>query len=415
MRVGRLILIIGMLLAALLAVASPFVVAAERPESAGAGDYAIRVRASGTYAGDGVILPVWETLEARYAAADQEFTVEYWFKLSPGYDSNGRELFDHHQPSQPGFWTAFQDGNLWAGTDSRPDSDDTAIHLQTGAGFNDGQWHHYALVRDLAANPDRLCLYLDGVDTCYEDGGGWEPVRDDLRPVANRNGNDSDNLPAYAIGGRVSGAGQIEATIDEVRVSDVARYRANFTPVAAPFGVDANTVILYHFDEGSGNTTAGLSSLSGLGLDGKLVKTYDDYNYQVLDPAVGAEATWLSQMWASGRFGASSASLALLSPNGQELWRTASLYPIRWSSQGVSQVSLSYSTDGFVSKIYPIAVTSAGASVYTWTTPITPSNSVRVRVSDAASPTVFDDSDANFVLTDVFYSVYLPILLKEWP
>ena len=37
---------------------------------AASGDYAIRVHASGAYSDDGVIVPVFEALEARYAAAN---------------------------------------------------------------------------------------------------------------------------------------------------------------------------------------------------------------------------------------------------------------------------------------------------------------------------------------------------------
>lgn len=46
--------------------------------------------------------------------------------------------------------------------------------------------------------------------------------------------------------------------IDEVRISDTVRYAncCDFTPPTPPFVPDSNTVALYHFDEGSGNTTA---------------------------------------------------------------------------------------------------------------------------------------------------------------
>jgi hypothetical protein len=50
--------------------------------------------------------------------------------------------------------------------------------------------------------------------------------------------------------------------------------------------------------------------------------------------------------------------------------------------------------------------------VYTWTTPLTPSTTTRVRVADSVDPAIYDDSDANFVLTDTIYPVYLPAVLK---
>jgi len=43
--------------------------------------------------------------------------------------------------------------------------------------------------------------------------------------------------------------------IDEVRLSSVGRYSANFTPPTAPFTTDGDTVALWHFD-GSGQAVA---------------------------------------------------------------------------------------------------------------------------------------------------------------
>lgn len=45
-----------------------------------------------------------------------------------------------------------------------------------------------------------------------------------------------------------------QGMMDEVRLSNTARYLAAFTPPRAPFANDANTVGLWHFDEGAGKT-----------------------------------------------------------------------------------------------------------------------------------------------------------------
>jgi hypothetical protein len=39
-----------------------------------------------------------------------------------------------------------------------------------------------------------------------------------------------------------------QGAMDEVRISNVARYTSNFTPPQLPFTPDANTLMLYHFD-----------------------------------------------------------------------------------------------------------------------------------------------------------------------
>jgi hypothetical protein len=56
--------------------------------------------------------------------------------------------------------------------------------------------------------------------------------------------------------------------IEEFRISNVVRYTTNFTPVtgaAGQFTTDANTVALYHFNEGTGQTTADASGNFGVG------------------------------------------------------------------------------------------------------------------------------------------------------
>jgi hypothetical protein len=383
------------------------------------GDHAIYVRESGTYEQDGVVLPVFETLEARYAGANREFTVEYWFKLQSGYDSNGKELFDHHVPSNEGFWTAFQDGELWAGIDTEEGQDHTAIHIQTGSDFEDGEWHHYALVRDLDASPGRLCLYLDGVSGCYFDGANsqWAHVYEDIRPPDNRDGDDDNNYPLYVIGARTNTGDAIEATIDELRVSDVARYRDDFTPPVASFILDANTVMLFHFDEGAGNTTYGYDSNSNA-IEGTLVKDLGWYGVGAtpLDPDDPTDAAWLDEMWVDGRFGVTPSTLTLTSPNGGELWWTGSEYQIRWTWTGtITHVGLSYSTDGFMAVNGTIVSSTSNDGSYTWTTPVTPSTTTRVRVADADNPALYDDSDADFSLSDTVYDTYLPMILKNWP
>ena len=43
--------------------------------------------------------------------------------------------------------------------------------------------------------------------------------------------------------------------IDELRISNIARYTSNFTPQTSQFSTDANTVALFHFNEGTGQQT----------------------------------------------------------------------------------------------------------------------------------------------------------------
>ena len=56
--------------------------------------------------------------------------------------------------------------------------------------------------------------------------------------------------------------------IDEVRASNICRWTSTFTPSVTPYVTDANTVMLYHCDEGSGTT---VSDSSGNGYNLTLV------------------------------------------------------------------------------------------------------------------------------------------------
>jgi hypothetical protein len=69
---------------------------------------------------------------------------------------------------------------------------------------------------------------------------------------------------SFTIGGHPTLKGYFQGTIDEVRVSKIARYSKNFTP-AKRFEPDKDTMALYHCDEGSGNalTDSSLNKRNG--------------------------------------------------------------------------------------------------------------------------------------------------------
>lgn len=80
--------------------------------------------------------------------------------------------------------------------------------------------------------------------------------------VYNQVGTEAPGTPSgfLRVGADQDNAEGFNGVIDEVRVSNVVRYSDNFTPSNAPFSSDANTMTLYHFDEGSGQTTADASA-----------------------------------------------------------------------------------------------------------------------------------------------------------
>jgi len=107
----------------------------------------------------------------------------------------------------------------------------------------DGNWHHVALVWDGA----RQRLYVDGVKKATSSIGGSLKI-------------------SQAYLGAPAGAGPLTGTMDEVRLSKIARYTDTFLP-ACVWTTDTNTVALWHLNEGRGTT---ITDSSGYGHNGTL-------------------------------------------------------------------------------------------------------------------------------------------------
>ena len=103
------------------------------------------------------------------------------------------------------------------------------------------QWHHIAVTLDNATNT--ATMYVDGTSVA----SGIITLRPDDLGATNQNwlgiSQFNSNAPFNGI-------------IEEFRISNNVRYTSAFTPATIPFTTDGNTVLLYHFNEGSGQTTA---------------------------------------------------------------------------------------------------------------------------------------------------------------
>lgn len=110
------------------------------------------------------------------------------------------------------------------------------VSLSAGGGNNAvvDTNYHIALVYSLANT--RLYMFKDGVE---------------IQSTGSVNGLQAPDAITPLFLGRVANSGapaRMAAIIDEVRLSNVARYTTGFTPSATPFTTDANTLLLYHLD-----------------------------------------------------------------------------------------------------------------------------------------------------------------------
>ena len=90
--------------------------------------------------------------------------------------------------------------------------------------------------------------------------------------------------------------------------------------------------------------------------------------------------------------------VTLTSPNGAESWEASTTQNITWTSSGVTNVKLEYTTDNGTNWSEIVASTPASVGSYAWTIPIHPSVNCIVRVSDASNASVNDESDNTFTI-----------------
>ena len=92
--------------------------------------------------------------------------------------------------------------------------------------------------------------------------------------------------------------------------------------------------------------------------------------------------------------------VTVTAPNGGESWVGGSTHLITWNIQGTSlSFNLDYSTNGGTSWTSIITNLSTSSGAYSWTVPNVPSATCLVRVRDAVTNCMQDQSDNNFTIT----------------
>ncbi len=114
-------------------------------------------------------------------------------------------------------------------------------------------------------------------------------------------------------------------------------------------------------------------------------------------------------------------SIRVVQPNGGENWSVGSTQNIIWDATLISNVKLQYTTnngltwidiatvpaaqvkkvklDGYSPKD-PNGVIEGNLGIYTWTVPNTPSTQCKVKVSDVSNPSIYDESDNVFTISE---------------
>jgi hypothetical protein len=186
-----------------------------------------------------------------------DLTIEFWLKTEPGANpatscqagSDGwtygnvildRDVFGTGDYGEYG--VSLSGGRIAFGV-GRAGKEQTICGLIDVA---DGRWHHVALTRKFADGVMRI--YVDGTEAAQGIGPAGDISYRDGRPT----GVSTD--PFLVIGAAKSDEGTgthgYSGVLDELRLSSSIRYSTPFDRPLTPFTADAETALLFHFDEG---------------------------------------------------------------------------------------------------------------------------------------------------------------------
>jgi hypothetical protein len=167
----------------------------------------------------------------------QNFTIEFWFRTTAG--TTAQRLIDFRDSnSDNSTIKAFID---WSASGKFVYSVVNAARITSPGTFSADNWYHVAYVRNA------------GMGTLYV-GGSSQGTWTDIQVY---------EAARITIGDASSGTLPVFGWMDQFRISNTARYTANFTVPTTEFVTDANTVHLLSFNDGHGSQFIRDSSKSG--------------------------------------------------------------------------------------------------------------------------------------------------------
>jgi len=234
----------------------------------------IRFYGTGTNYNDRVEIPV-QGNKVNIGAGD--FTIEFWMKVPTGVTNTpvgggsgwiwGNIILDRdiYGNTPDDFGLSLFNGNLRFGTGPNVD----ANTIQTsGVNVADNQWHHVAIVR--VASSGQVRIYVDGTqrasgslqagDISYKGpyNGGYinGPCNQNKDPYLVLGAEKHDYFWCAENNATKAKNNAYNGLLDDLRISNIARYNSNFTRPNSPHPIDSNTVAMYRFDDDTANDSA---------------------------------------------------------------------------------------------------------------------------------------------------------------
>ncbi len=198
---------------------------------------------------------------------DGDFTIEWWMKALPGENaaetvpcgaSNswrlGNILLDRDRGQQDrDYGVSLIGGRITFGVGG----DGTGELTVCGASdVRDGIWHHIAVQR--RRSDGWMWIFVDGVLEAQGDGPDGDITYPNGAVPLDVCDGPCSNDPFLVIGAEKHGVDpalrSFSGWMDDLRISRVLRYDADFTPPLQPFRTDANTLVLFSFDDSPGTS-----------------------------------------------------------------------------------------------------------------------------------------------------------------
>ncbi len=177
-----------------------------------------------------------------------DYTIELWFKTSVDCTANTCHIFSNYGTG------GTNRASVEIGTNNQlsctyRDGSSNQASATVATNYRDNTWHYTACVK----RGKTAALYVDGSQVGTSSNASMGSVN--TAGIAKAIGTSAQALSTQIYTGY----------IDEVRVSNIARYSNSTNPVIRRFKEDANTVALYHFDEGTSTTLADASQYANTG------------------------------------------------------------------------------------------------------------------------------------------------------
>lgn len=172
----------------------------------------------------------------QYFPAGDDFTIECFFRIATGAQFQGIMALGNARGASSQEFALYVENVAGSYYMRVAYNFGAVLALTSGADISVGTWHHVAVSRA----GDVYRLFVDGVLKETETDSGL---------------NIGVSGGVGKIGSFSDGTLVLNGHVDEIRISNIARYTSGFTPTTSAFTDDQNTLLLVHCDGSDGSTT----------------------------------------------------------------------------------------------------------------------------------------------------------------